>query len=84
MSQSSTPNTPPAPLPTQRAVVKNWKTTTIGVLLALSGFITFSPGTFGGENALLVQVCKYITMGGLAGLGITAKDFNVTGGDQNQ
>ena len=60
-------------------VVKNWKTTVAGLVLCCSGFVAFSPKTFGGEQAPLVQVCKYITSGGLAALGITAKDFNVSG-----
>jgi hypothetical protein len=65
-----------------RSVVKNWKTTTIGVVIAFSGFVVFSPNTFGGDKALLVQICKYVTSGGLAALGITAKDFNVNGNSQ--
>ncbi|UBF26692.1 hypothetical protein K9N68_01415 [Kovacikia minuta CCNUW1] len=64
--------------PVKQAVVKSWKTTVIGIVIAFSGFVSFSPQTFGGENAFIVQVCKYITLGGLAGLGITAKDFNVS------
>jgi hypothetical protein len=63
----------------KKVVIRNWKTTAIGALLCCSGFVVFSPKTFGGEQAPLVQVCRYITSGGLAALGITAKDFNVTG-----
>lgn len=84
MMPSSAPNDRLTPSSTQKAVIKSWKTTAIGILLALSGFVTFSPDTFGGERTLLVQVCKFITMGGLAGLGITSKDFNVNGGNQQQ
>lgn len=65
--------------PVSNAVMKNWKTTVIGILLSFSGFVTFSPDTFGGDQALLVQISKYITAGGLAALGISAKDYNVTG-----
>ncbi len=66
----------------KKVVIKNWKTTAIGVVLCCSGFVAFSPSSFGGEQAPLVQVCKYITSGGLAVLGISAKDFNVTGKDK--
>jgi hypothetical protein len=84
MTQTSTPNNSPTNSAAKQAIIKNWKTTVIGFIIAFAGFVTFSPATFGGENALLVRVCKYITLGGLAGLGVTAKDFNVTGGSQSQ
>jgi hypothetical protein len=67
---------------TPKVAIRNWKTTTIGFVLCCSGFVAFSPSTFGGEQAPLVQVCKYITSGGLAALGITAKDSNVTSKNQ--
>jgi hypothetical protein len=72
------------PANASRAFLKNWKTTAIGVTLSFTGFVAFSPSTFGGEQAPIVQVCKYITSGGLAALGICSKDFNVTGGNQEQ
>lgn len=59
--------------------MKSWKTTAIGLLSAAAGFVAFSPESFGGEGSLIVEVCKYITVGGLAGLGIVAKDFDVSG-----
>jgi hypothetical protein len=65
--------------PIQAAFIKNWKTTTIAITLSFSGFVAFSPSMFGGEQAPLVQVCKYVTAGGLAAFGIVSKDFNVTG-----
>jgi hypothetical protein len=68
-------------LPSRSSIIKNWKTTSIGVMLSFTGFVAFSPKTFGGEQAPLVQVCKYVTSGGLAALGIVSKDFNVTGGN---
>lgn len=64
--------------------IKNWKTTGIGLLLSFSGFVAFSPSTFGGEQAPLVQICKYITTGGLGVLGVCSKDFNITGGDREK
>ena len=52
------------------------------IQIGCSDFVAFSPSTFGGEKAPLVQVCKYITAGGFAALGINAKDFNVTGNNK--
>jgi hypothetical protein len=78
--QEST-QSPKTSQPITNSVMKNWKTTVIGISLSFTGFVAFSPSTFGGEQAPFVQVCKYITSGGLAALGIAAKDFNVTGGD---
>ena len=65
----------------KNAIVKNWKTTSIGVIISFTGFVSFSPTTFGGEDAAFVQVCKYVTSGGLAALGISSKDYNVSGGN---
>ena len=66
-------------LTAKNSILKNWKTTSIGLMLSLTGFVAFSPSTFGGEQAPLVQVCKYVASGGLAALGIVSKDFNSTG-----
>jgi hypothetical protein len=59
--------------------IKSWKTSAIGIVLAGTGFVAFSPDTFGGEKTPVVQVCRYITAGGLAGLGICSKDSNISG-----
>ena len=67
-----------------KALRGNWKTTAIGIVLSCTGFVAFSPSNFGGEEAVLVQFCKYITSGGLAALGVYSKDFNVTGGNKNK
>lgn len=61
-----------------KQLLKNWKTTAIGITLSFTGFVAFSPNRFGGEDTLFVQTCKYITSGGLATLGLCAKDFNVS------
>ncbi|MBW4521007.1 MAG: hypothetical protein KME16_15050 [Scytolyngbya sp. HA4215-MV1] len=61
-----------------RAVVKNWKTTAIGLVLAFSGFVVFTPDTFG-RDTLLVKVCQYTMTGGFAALGLTSKDFDKNG-----
>jgi hypothetical protein len=81
----ATPSQPtPHPVAASKAFLKNWKTTAIGITLSFTGFVAFSPKTFGGEEAPVVQICKYITSGGLAALGICSKDFNVTGGNEEQ
>ncbi len=72
------------PANASKAFLKNWKTTAIGITLSFTGFVAFSPKTFGGEEAPVVQICKYITSGGLAALGICSKDFNVTGGTEKE
>jgi hypothetical protein len=64
--------------------IRSWKTTVIGITLSFTGFVAFSPNTFGGEASPFVQVCKYITSGGLAALGVVAKDFNVSGEDSKE
>lgn len=66
-----------------RAILRNWKTTTTGLVLSLAGFISFSPDFFGGNKSLLVQVCHYISAGGFAALGLCAKDFNVAGKEKS-
>lgn len=58
--------------------IVNWKTTLVGVLTAFFAFIAFSPETFSGLP-LLVSLSKFATAGGLAALGIVAKDRDVTG-----
>ncbi|MBF2063061.1 MAG: hypothetical protein IGS39_01295 [Calothrix sp. C42_A2020_038] len=63
----------------KKAVVKNWKTTTVGLVISFTGFVSFSPTLFGGEQTPFVQVCRYVTSGGLAALGISSKDYNTTG-----
>ncbi|BAZ37361.1 hypothetical protein NIES4101_32820 [Calothrix sp. NIES-4101] len=67
-----------------KTFLKNWKTTAIGLTLSFTGFVAFSPSTFGGEQAAIVQVCKYIASGGLAALGLCSKDFNITGGNEQK
>ena len=60
---------------------KNWKTTLSGLITAGAAFVAFEPSLF---PVLVVTVSKFILMGGLVGLGISAKDFNVTGGNTPQ
>jgi predicted exporter len=53
--------------------MKNWKTTTFGVATAFFAFVAFSPETFSGWP-WLVNLAKFAAVGGLAALGIVAKD----------
>lgn len=57
--------------------MKNWKTTLFGIVSALAGFVLFSPQYFPPWG---IDAAKYIMAGGLLGLGLAGKDFNVTGG----
>jgi hypothetical protein len=75
--EKSLENSTSAPIET--AFIKNWKTTAIGIILSFTGFVAFSPNTFGGEQATLVKLCRYVATGGLATLGIVSKDFNAAG-----
>lgn len=56
----------------------SWKTTVIGAATAFFGFVLFSPELFQQWPAL-IAISKYAVIGGWAGLGIAAKDFNVSG-----
>ncbi|MDJ0619418.1 MAG: hypothetical protein QNJ63_22185 [Calothrix sp. MO_192.B10] len=76
MTQPETTNNSKSPKPKPNAFYRNWKTTAIGIILSFTGFVAFSPSSFGGEQAVFVQFCKYITSGGLAVLGISSTDFN--------
>lgn len=52
----------------------NWKTTLIAAITALFGFVLFSPQYF---PPWAIDLAKYAFVGGLAGLGIAAKDATV-------
>jgi len=62
-----------------RAVFRNWKTTTIGLVLAFAGFVAYAPDKFGGSQSFIVELSGYIKIGGLAALGLTSKDFDKNG-----
>jgi len=51
--------------------MKNWRTTAAGITGAVAGFVAFSPHWF---HPLVVDVAKYIMIGGLAAVGILGKD----------
>jgi hypothetical protein len=60
-------------------VMRNWKTTTVGGVLAASGYVTMFPSGFP-EN--VANMAKFVNVGGLATLGVVAKDSNVSGEDE--
>ena len=60
--------------------MKNWKTTLSGVVSAAAMFVVFA-----GQNGLTMPhwatvTASFVLMGGLASMGLAAKDSNVTGG----
>jgi len=56
------------------SIVKNWKTTTIGLITTIAGFVAIHPQYFGGSDSLLVAIASYVNAGGAIGLGIYARD----------
>jgi hypothetical protein len=54
----------------------SWKTTVSAIVIVICGFILFDPQWF---PAIIISMAKFIGLGGVAALGISAKDFNVTG-----
>lgn len=51
----------------------NWRTSLMGLLTAGFGFVLFSPELFQ-HWPWLIALSKYATAGGLAGIGLFAKD----------
>lgn len=56
----------------------SWRTTVSSAVTAFFGFVLFSPQNFA-AYPWLVDLAKYAFLGGLVGMGIFSKDFNVTG-----
>jgi len=59
-------------------MMRNWKTTVIGLVTALFGFVLFAPEHFKAWP-WLIDFAKFATAGGLAAMGLFAKDHDVTG-----
>lgn len=57
----------------------SWKTAVAAVITAIAGFVEFSPHLFE-KWPWVIAIAKYVMLGGLAVMGIAAKDRNVTGG----
>ena len=53
--------------------MKNWKSTSIGLATAFFGFVLFSPQWF---PPWTQDLAKYAMLGGLASLGLVAKDYS--------
>ena len=58
--------------------MRSWKTTISAVVTVLAGFVLFSPETFK-TWPVVIEIAKYIAAGGVLALGISSKDYNVTG-----
>ncbi len=54
--------------------MKNWRTTVPALVAAGAGFVLFSPQYFA---PWLIDLSKYVMLGGLACFGIAAKDATV-------
>jgi hypothetical protein len=62
-------------------MIQNWKTTTAAALSATASFVLFSHVLeVIAWPAWVLALAMFAQVGGLAAFGITAKDFNVTGG----
>lgn len=58
--------------------MKNWKTSALGIASAFFAFVAFSPELFR-EWPWVLELSKFALVGGLAGLGITARDAQNSG-----
>ncbi len=57
----------------KEAVFGHWRSSLAGLVAAFFGFVVFSPETFR-EWPWLIAVAKYVAAGGLAAIGIAARD----------
>jgi hypothetical protein len=62
-------------------VMKNWKTFLFACITAFFAFVLFDPQWF---PPIIISIAKFGAAGGLVGLGLFAKDSNVTGGTTTQ
>ena len=63
--------------------MKSWKTSVTGAITALMGFVAFSPVLFA-KWPWVVEIAKYVMIGGFAVFGVAAKDADVSGGNRQQ
>jgi hypothetical protein len=61
--------------------MKSWKSSLAALITAFFCFVLFDPQWF---PAIIISVAKFGAAGGLIGMGLFAKDFNVTGGTVSQ
>jgi ABC-type uncharacterized transport system substrate-binding protein len=59
----------------------SWKTTVAGIVSAVAAIVAGNPGNFV-KWPWLVTAAQFVVAGGLAAIGIAAKDSGVTGGDK--
>jgi hypothetical protein len=59
--------------------MKNWKTTLAGVLSAAGSFVLFAQASGVNVPKMVMLLAAFMQVGGLAGFGIVAKDYNVSG-----
>lgn len=67
---------------TLKAMLTSWQPTVAAVVSAFFGFVLFSPELFEGAP-WLIAIAKYGAAGGLIALGLSAKQYNVTGGTKD-
>lgn len=59
--------------------LSSYKTTILGLISAAASFVLFAHGSIP-MPTWLTTVAQFAMVGGLAGFGIVAKDYNATGG----
>jgi hypothetical protein len=59
-------------------MIGSWKSTVLGAATAFFAFVVFSPETFAGAP-WLIALSTFAVAGGLLGMGIVGKDYNVSG-----
>ena len=59
--------------------MRSWKTTAFGLISAGAAWVLFASTNQVTLPHWMVVTASFVLMGGLAGLGIAGKDYNVTG-----
>jgi hypothetical protein len=63
----------------------NWKTSLMGLISAAAAFVLYAQSShMVNFPTWATALAGFVQIGGLAGLGLTAKDFNTTGGTVGQ
>ena len=57
-----------------KATFVNWKTTTIGFIMAGSAFIVRYPQHFGGQGTVVYSIADFCRWGGFGALGLVSAD----------
>lgn len=64
-----------------KEMLYSWQPTIAAIISAFFGFVLFSPELFG-DLPWLIAIAKYGAAGGLIALGLTAKQYDTTGGSR--